>query len=409
MNWLNECNISNCLARLIFRVEKTSMTTLNQIKKLSKQLLPVASALALTVGLAACGGGGDTTQGGGGDTAQSGGTGSSAKDAIASPVSLTGAGASFPAPLYQGWFVALNQEVPNLEVNYQSVGSGAGVEQFTARTVDFGASDVAMKDEEIAKVEGGVLMLPMTAGSIVLAYNLPGVEGLKISQAVMGDIFMGNITKWNDPKIVADNPDATLPDKQIVVVHRSDGSGTTGVFTKNLSDMSPEFGEKIGEGKTVEWPTAKGKFIGGKGNEGVTAAVQQNEGAIGYVEYGYAKNNGIAMADIQNKDGNFVTPSDENASATLAAVELPENLRAFIVNAPGPDSYPIVSYSWMLVYPKYDDPMKAKAMEAMIEFGLNQGQQMAPALGYVQLPDPVRQKVAAAADGLSPDYTITLK
>jgi phosphate transport system substrate-binding protein len=385
------------------------MTTFNQIKKLSKQLMPVASALALTVGLAACGGGGDTTQGGGGDTTQGGGSDNRAKDAIVNPVSLTGAGATFVAPLFQGWFVALNQEVPNLEVNYQSVGSGAGVEQFMSRTVDFGASDVAMNDEEIAKINGEVLMLPMTAGSIVLAYNLPGVEGLKISQAVAGDIFLGNITKWNDPKLVADNPDLTLPDKQIIVVHRSDGSGTTGVFTKNLSDMSPEFGEKIGEGKSVEWPTTQGKFIGGKGNEGVTAGIQQNEGAIGYVEYGYAKNNGIPMADLQNKDGNFVTPSDENASATLANVELPENLRAFIINAPGADSYPIVSYSWMLVYPKYDDPEKAKAMEVMIEFGLNQGQQMAPPLGYVPLPEVVRQKVAAAADGLSPDYTITVK
>ncbi len=251
-------------------------------------------------------------------------------------------------------------------------------------------------------------MLPMTAGSIVLGYNLPGVEGLKISQAVMGDIFLGNITKWNDPKIVADNPDLTLPDKAIVVVHRSDGSGTTGVFTKNLVAMSPEFGEKIGEGKTVEWPTAQGKFIGGKGNEGVTAAIQQNEGAIGYIEYGYAKNNGVTMASLQNKDGNFIAPSDENASATLAAVELPENLRAFIVNPEGAESYPIVTYTWMLVYPQYDDPEKAKGMEAMIEFGLNQGQKMAPALGYVPLPDVVRQKVAAAADGLSPDYTITL-
>lgn len=385
------------------------MTTFNQFKKLSKQLIPVASALSLAVGLAACGGGDTTQGGGGGDAAQGGGSDTKAADAISSPVSLTGAGASFPAPLYQGWFVALNQEVPNLQVNYQSVGSGAGVEQYTARTVDFGASDVAMKDEEIEKVEGGVLMLPMTAGSIVLGYNLPGVEGLKISQPVMADIFLGKITKWNDPKIVADNPDATLPDQPIVVVHRSDGSGTTGVFTKNLSEMSPEFKEAIGEGKTVEWPTTQGKFIGGKGNEGVTAAIQQNEGAIGYIEYGYAKNNGVAMAELQNKDGNFVVPSDENASATLANVELPENLRAFIVNPGGADSYPIVTYTWMLVYPKYDDPEKAKGMEAMIEFGLNQGQEMAPALGYVPLPEVVRQKVAAAADGLSPDYTITLK
>lgn len=380
------------------------MTTFDQIKKLSKGLMPGASALALTVTLAACGGGG-----GGGDTAQPGGETKAPNDAFPEKVSLTGAGASFPAPLYQGWFVALNQETPNLEVNYQSVGSGAGVEQFTSKTVDFGASDVAMDDEEIAKVNGEVIMLPMTAGSIVMAYNLPGVEGLKLSQAVLGEIMLGNITKWNDPKLVADNPDLTLPDQPITVVHRSDGSGTTGVFTKNLSDMSPEFGKVIGEGKTVEWPTTKGKFIGGKGNEGVTAGIQQNEGAIGYVEYGYAKNNGLTMALLQNKDGNFVEPTDANASATLAAVELPENLRAFIINAPGPESYPIVSYTWMLVYPTYSDPAKAKGMEAMIEFGLNQGQTMAPELGYVQLPQNVREKVAAAADKLSPDYTITLK
>ncbi|QHV00864.1 phosphate ABC transporter substrate-binding protein PstS [Synechocystis sp. CACIAM 05] len=380
------------------------MTTFKQIKKLSKHLVPTASILALTVGLAACGGGG-----GGGDTAQTGGGDSTAADAFASKVSLTGAGATFPAPLYQGWFVALNQAVPNLEVNYQSVGSGAGVEQFMAKTVDFGASDVAMDDEEIAKVNGEVMMLPMTAGSIVMAYNLPGVEGLKLSQEALAGIMLGNITNWNDPKLVADNPDLTLPDRPITVVHRSDGSGTTGVFTMNLAAMSPEFKETIGEGKTVEWPTSKGKFIGGKGNEGVTAALQQNEGAIGYVEYGYASNNNLTMASLQNKDGQFVTPTDENASATLAAVELPENLREFITNPSGAESYPIVTYTWMLVYPTYSDPEKAKGMEAMVEFGLNEGQTMAPTLGYVPLPQNVREKVAAAADKLSPDYTITLK
>lgn len=384
------------------------MTTFKQIKKLSKHLVPTASVLALTVSLAACGGGGGDTAQTGGDATQTGGD-TNAASSFANKVSLTGAGASFPAPLYQGWFVALNQAVPNLEVNYQSVGSGAGVEQFSAKTVDFGASDVAMKDEEIAKVEGGVMMLPMTAGSVVMAYNLPGVEGIKLSQAVLADIMMGNITKWNDPKLVADNPDLKLPDKAITVVHRSDGSGTTAVFTMNLAAMSPEFKEQIGEGKSVEWPTNKGKFIGGKGNEGVTAGIQQNEGAIGYVEYGYAKNNNLTMAALQNKDGNFVVPSDENASATLAAVELPENLREFITNPSGAESYPIVTYTWMLAYPSYSDPEKAKGMEAMIEFGLNEGQAMAPSLGYVPLPQNVREKVAAAADKLSPDYTITLK
>ncbi|MBD2654069.1 MULTISPECIES: phosphate ABC transporter substrate-binding protein PstS [Synechocystis] len=379
------------------------MTTFKQIKKLSKHLVPTASVLALTVGLAACGGGG------GGDTAQTSGGESTAADAFANKVSLTGAGASFPAPLYQGWFVALNQAVPNLEVNYQSVGSGAGVEQFMTKTVDFGASDVAMDDEEIAKINGEVIMLPMTAGSIVMAYNLPGVEGLKLSQENLAAIMLGNITTWNDPKLVADNPDVTLPDRPITVVHRSDGSGTTAVFTMNLAAMSPEFKETIGEGKTVEWPTSKGKFIGGKGNEGVTAAIQQNEGAIGYIEYGYASNNNLTMASLQNKDGQFVVPTDANASATLAAVELPENLREFITNPAGAESYPIVTYSWMLLYPQYADAEKAKGIEAMVEFGLNEGQTMAPALGYVPLPQNVREKVAAAADKISPDYTITLK
>ncbi|MBE9194751.1 phosphate ABC transporter substrate-binding protein PstS [Synechocystis sp. LEGE 06083] len=378
------------------------MTTFKQIKKLSKHLVPTASVLALTVGLAACGGGG-------GDTAQTSGGESTAADAFANKVSLTGAGASFPAPLYQGWFVALNQAVPNLEVNYQSVGSGAGVEQFMTKTVDFGASDVAMDDEEIAKINGEVIMLPMTAGSIVMAYNLPGVEGLKLSQENLAAIMLGNITTWNDPKLVADNPDVTLPDRPITVVHRSDGSGTTAVFTMNLAAMSPEFKETIGEGKTVEWPTSKGKFIGGKGNEGVTAAIQQNEGAIGYIEYGYASNNNLTMASLQNKDGQFVVPTDANASATLAAVELPQNLREFITNPAGAESYPIVTYSWMLLYPQYADAEKAKGIEAMVEFGLNEGQTMAPALGYVPLPQNVREKVAAAADKLSPDYTITLK
>ena len=403
MVWLNDCIISNCLARFKrTRVENKSMTTFHQIKKLSKGLAPTASALALTVTLAACGGGG-------GDTAQPGDGETPTNNAFANTVSLTGAGASFPAPLYQGWFVALNQQTPNLEVNYQSVGSGAGVEQFMSKTVDFGASDVAMDDEEIAKVNGEVIMLPMTAGSIVMAYNLPGLEGLKLSQENLAGIMLGNITQWNDPKLVADNPDLTLPDRPITVVHRSDGSGTTAVFTMNLAAMSPEFKDTIGEGKTVEWPTSKGKFIGGKGNEGVTAGIQQNEGAIGYVEYGYASNNNLTMAALQNKDGEFIVPTDENASATLAAVELPENLREFITNPTGAESYPIVTYTWMLVYPTYSDPEKAKGMEAMIEFGLNEGQQMAPALGYVPLPQNVREKVAAAADNLSPDYTITLK
>jgi phosphate transport system substrate-binding protein len=378
-------------------------------------------ALAFTVvSLTACGGNDTTTTST--DTATPGtdgnttSTDTTAQDStvainpnLTGQVSLTGAGATFPAPLYQNWAVQLNGEVPDIQVNYQSVGSGAGVEQFTAGTVDFGASDVAMTDEEIAKVTKGVLLLPMTAGSIAVAYNLPGVEGLKLPRDVYVGIFKGDITKWNDPKIAEANPDIQLPDQPITVVHRSDGSGTTGFFTKHLSSISPEWEKEIGEGKSVEWPTSKGKFIGGKGNEGVTAAVQQNQGAVGYIEYGYAKNNNIPMAALQNKEGNFVVPNDESAAATLAAVELPANLREFITDPDGADSYPIVTYSWVLAYQKYDDPQKAIAMEAMIQYGLTKGQQQAGSLGYVPLPKSVVEKVAAAADAISPDYQIKVE
>ncbi|MEB3174398.1 MAG: phosphate ABC transporter substrate-binding protein PstS [Cyanobacteriota bacterium] len=376
------------------------------------RLAPTLAALALSLSLAACGGGGEQTgteTGGGEQTAGAPSLSANIKEAITAQVALTGAGATFPAPLYQNWFVGLNQEVPNLQVNYQSVGSGAGVEQFTAGTVDFGASDTAMKDEEIAKVAKGVLMLPMTAGSIVFAYNLPGIEGLKLSQENQVAIFMGEITKWNDPKLVADNPDLKLPDAPITVVHRSDGSGTTGVFTKYLSAVSPKWKESIGDGKSVQWPTAKGKFIGGKGNEGVTANIQQNEGAIGYVEYGYAKNNNLTMATLQNKAGQFVVPDEASAAATLATVELPENLRAFIINPDGEQSYPIVTYTWMLMYKTYDDPMKAKGIEAMVQYGLTTGQQQSAALGYIPLPPNVVEKVAAVADQISPDFQIKVK
>jgi len=367
--------------------------------------LRLVASLALAASLAACGGGGTTTAGG--DTAQTGDTANA--DALDTQVGLTGAGATFPAPLYQNWFVELNKKVPNLQVNYQSVGSGAGVEQFTAETVDFGASDTAMKDEEISAVKKGALMLPMTAGSIVLAYNLPGVEtGLKLPRDVYVDILMGKISKWNDPKIAAANSGVTLPDLPITVVHRSDGSGTTGVFTKHLSAISPEWKSTIGDGKSVEWPKT-GNFVGGKGNEGVTAQIQQTQGAIGYIEYGYAANNNLAFASLENKAGEFVTPDAQSAATTLDAVKLPENLRAFITDPEGAGSYPIVTYTWLLVNPKYDDPAKAKAIEIMVEYGLNEGQEVAGTLGYVPLPKSVREQVAAAADKISADHSIELK
>lgn len=381
------------------------MLELNKKTLRNKVLAPFSSAV-LAFALVACGGGGTdtTTTGGGGDTAKQ----ESAYDLpFDGTVSLTGAGATFPAAIYQNWFVSLNKEVPQLQVNYQSVGSGAGVEQFSAGTVDFGASDVAMTDEEMERVQRGTLLLPVTAGAIVYAYNLPGLEGLKLTRQAYVDITLGKITRWNDPAITESNPDLTLPDAPITFVHRSDGSGTTGFFTKHLTAISPEWAEKVGEGKTVQWGPSGGTFIGGKGNEGVTATIQQTEGSIGYVEYGYAKNNKtLQMAAIANSSGEFIYPSDESASKTLANVELPENLRAFITDPEGAESYPIVTYTWIMAYKEYSDPNKAAALEAAIQYMLTTGQEVAPSLGYIPLPANVVTKVAEVADQISPDYTI---
>lgn len=344
-----------------------------------------------------------------GPTQEGGATNPGGATPLAQSVALTGAGASFPAPLYQNWAIALNQKERNLQVNYQSIGSGAGIEQFTAGTVDFGASDTAMSDQQMAAVTRGTMLLPMSAGSIVFAYNLPGIEsGLKLTRQAYVDIMLGKITNWNDPAIAAVNPDITLPDQRITVVHRSDGSGTTGVLTKHLSDISPAWKEAIGQGNAVEWPGG-GNFVGARGNEGVTAQIQNVQGSLGYIEYGFATNNGLSVAALENAAGNFIIPSDETASATLAAVELPENLRAFITDPEGADSYPIVTYTWMLMFQENPDALKAEALERWIEFGLNDGQEVAPSLGYVQLPTSVREKVAAAADTISPNYTITLR
>jgi phosphate transport system substrate-binding protein len=366
------------------------------------------SALALSLSLVACGGSNTTTT----TTApnQTTGTTPNAPSGAAQlisleqPVALIGAGASFPAPLYQRWASDISAATKNLQIDYQSVGSGAGVERFVQGLVQFGASDVAMTDEEIAKVPNGVLLLPMTAGSIVLAYNLPDLGEFKLSQQNLIDIFLGKITNWNDPALATDNPGVTFPDLPIRVIYRSDGSGTTGVFTKNLAAMSEEWKNAVGEGKTVQWPVG----IGGKGNEGVTAQISQTPGAIGYIEYGFAKSANLKMASLQNQSGNFILPTDESAAKTLEFVELPENLRAFITNPEGAESYPIVSYSWIMAYQKYDNPEMAKSVEAMIQYGLTEGQKVSPQLGYVPLPPAVVKKVAAKADQISPDFTIKI-
>lgn len=308
-------------------------------------------------------------------------------------VSLTGAGASFPAPLYQRWFSEYNKQNPNVQVSYQSVGSGAGVEQFTQGTVDFGASDTAMTQEEIAKVKQGVVLLPMTAGAVVIGYNIPNVQSLRLPRAVYSDIFLGNIKTWNDARIAQANPGVTLPNTPITVVHRSDGSGTTSVFTSHLSAISPQWKSKVGSGKTVDWPAG----IGAKGNEGVTAQILQTQGSIGYLEYGYATQQKIPVATLENQAGNYVAPTPESAAITLEAVKLPDNLVAFITDPEGKDSYPIVTYTWIMAYDNYPDQNKAQALQGVINWALTDGQKLSTELGYVPLPKTVVDRVQAAA------------
>lgn len=305
---------------------------------------------------------------------------------------LSGAGATFPAPLYQRWAVEYNKQVPSIKVNYQSVGSGAGVKNFLQGVVDFGASDAAMTDEEMAKAPRGAILVPATAGSVVLAYNLEGVTNLKLSRAALAGIFLGTIKKWNDPAIASANPGVALPDRAINVAYRSDGSGTTFVFTQHLAAISPEFDEQIGFDKSVTFPVG----VGGKGNEGVTALIKQTPGTIGYIEYGYAEQNGLAVASVENKSGNFVAPSPESGAAALASVEMPESLRVWPVDTDAPDGYPITTFTWLLLYKKYDDAAKLRALKDFISFGLTEGQSYAVELGYIPLPDSVVAKANAA-------------
>ena len=305
---------------------------------------------------------------------------------------LSGAGATFPAPLYQRWAVEYNKLHSGVQVNYQAVGSGAGVKQFTQGTVDFGASDAAMSDEEIAKVKQGVVMIPATAGSIVVAYNLPNVADLKLSREALAGIFLGTVKKWNDPIIAKENSGVNLPDLPINVAVRSDGSGTTFVFTKHLAAISQDFADEVGIDKSVTWPVG----AGGKGNEGVTALIKQSPGTIGYIEYGYAVNNGLSMASLQNKSGKFVKPSDESGAATLANVTFPENLRVWPDDPTGADDYPIATFTWLLLYKKYPDAAKLKALKEFITYGLTDGQKFAGELGYIALPAAVVEKSKAA-------------
>jgi phosphate transport system substrate-binding protein len=306
---------------------------------------------------------------------------------------LTGSGATFPFPLYSVWFKAYSGKNKGVTVDYQGKGSGAGIQDFINRTVDFAASDAAMTDEQMAKVPGGVQLLPMTGGEIVVGYNLPGnPKGIKLPRDVYAGIFLGKITKWSDPKLKAANPGVTLPDLDITVVRRADSSGTTFVFTQHLAAINEEWAKGPGVGTTVNWPKSD-KFVASPKNDGVTATIKQTPGAIGYIEYAFAKFAKIEMAQLQNKAGQYVSAGGEGGPAALASAQLPANMRAWVSDPEGAKAYPIATYTWLLFYKENKDPKKAAALRSLVEYCLNEGQKVSAGMGYIPLPDSV---VAAA-------------
>jgi phosphate transport system substrate-binding protein len=302
---------------------------------------------------------------------------------------INGAGATFPYPIYSKWFDEYAKVDPSVRFNYQSIGSGGGQKQITAQTVDFGASDGPMSDENLAKAPGKILHIPTVAGADVIAYNLPGNPKLKLNSDVIVNLFLGNITKWNDPKIAALNPGVNLPDLPVIVVHRSDGSGTTFIFTDYLSSISPVWEDTVGKGTSVKWPVG----IGGKGNEGVAGQVKQLSGAVGYVELIYAKQNKMPYADVKNAAGNFITPSLDSVTAALATAKIPDDFRFSMVNAPGDKAYPISGATWLLVYERQKDAAKGKKLVEFLNWALTKGEGMASSLDYASLPESVQQRV----------------
>jgi phosphate transport system substrate-binding protein len=307
--------------------------------------------------------------------------------------SLSGAGASFPAPLYQRWFADYNKANPGTQISYQSVGSGAGVEQFLAGTVDFGATDAPLKAEERAKFKAKYsaepIQVPMTGGSVVFAYNLDGVKDLKLSRAAYCGIVAGKITKWNDPAISKANAGAKLPDQTIQFVHRSDGSGTTYQFTTHLKAACPVW--TAGANKSVSWPVG----TGAKGNEGIAAQIQQTPNSIGYVEYAYGKQTGLAMAAIENKSGKLIPPSPEAGAEAFVGEKVPADLALTVADSANPKAYPISGLTWLLLYPQSKDAAKQTALKAVIDWSLTTGKATATELGYVPLDAELTAKVKA--------------
>jgi len=318
--------------------------------------------------------------------------------ALAVPVfgqtTLNGAGATFPYPMYSKWFSEYNKLHPDIQFNYQSIGSGGGIRQVIAGTVDFGASDGPMTDEQLAQAKIKILHIPTVLGAVVPAYNVPGVIGeLKFTPAALAGIFLGKITSWNDPALTSANPGVNLPNQPLIVIHRSDGSGTTYIFTDYLSKVSNEWQNQVGKGTSVKWPVG----LGGKGNEGVAGMVRQMQGSIGYVELIYAVQNNISYGTVKNASGNFVKASLDSVTAAAASVKnMPADFRVSITNAPGKDAYPISSFTWLLIPLQSKDKAKGKILADFLNWMVDDGQKMTAPLTYAPLPETVVQKVKSA-------------
>jgi phosphate transport system substrate-binding protein len=314
-------------------------------------------------------------------------------------VRLQGAGATFPNPLYQKWLSEYGKLNPNVRLDYQAIGSGGGIKQIKEQTVDFGATDAPVKDEDLKSAPGEILHIPTVLGAVVITYNLAGVsEPLRFSPEVIADIFLGKIKRWDDARLKADNATANLPAADITVVHRSDGSGTSAVFTDYLSKVSPEWKEKVGAGTSPQWPVG----LGGKGNEGVTGQVKQTPNTVGYVELAYAMRNKLPVALVKNSSGNFVEPTPDGATAAAAesVATMPEDLRVSITNAAGANAYPISSYTYILAYKDQKDAAKGKALVDFLWWGIHDGERFAKDLQYAPLPAEIVRRAEARINSI---------
>jgi len=315
--------------------------------------------------------------------------------AFADATLINGAGATFPYPIYSKWFDEYSKVNPSVLFNYQSIGSGGGIKQITAKTVDFGASDGPMTMDQMTAAPGRIYHIPTVMGAVVIAYNLDGVsKGLKLSGDVLADIYLGKITQWNDPRITEQNTGVTLPNVSIVVVHRSDGSGTSYIFTDYLSKVSGEWKNKVGKATSVNWPIG----LGGKGNEGVAGMLKQTPGGIGYVELAYAKVNNLPFASMKNASGSYIEPTLESTSKAADGATIPDDFRASIVNSPNPEAYPIASFTWLLIYKQMDDHEKGAAIVNFIKWAITDGQKFAEDLDYAPLPANVVELIQKKLD-----------